>query len=169
MIISPFVFLNPGSPSAMTSMVFFPMNSRASNPPVITVFPWEECSRFNQHARYNCQKMAGKSTSVSYGALDDTGQRGEHSHGPRQGRGPVRVIAPLFTPGAAGLLLLLRDLSRHVHRAGDSQRRLRFLDRMGYAMTCRAEGTLMFSDRRPENTDKISSFELTVKKTKLGK
>lgn len=42
LIISPLVFLNPGSPSAITSIVFFPINSRASRPPVITVLPWEE-------------------------------------------------------------------------------------------------------------------------------
>lgn len=42
LIIRPLVFLKPGSPSAITSIVFFPMNSRASRPPVITVFPCEE-------------------------------------------------------------------------------------------------------------------------------
>lgn len=42
LIISPLVFLNPGSPSAITSIVFFPINSRASSPPVITVLPWDE-------------------------------------------------------------------------------------------------------------------------------
>lgn len=35
------VFLKPGSLSARTVMVFFPMNSRASKPPLITDLPWE--------------------------------------------------------------------------------------------------------------------------------
>ena len=39
LIIRPLVFLNPGSPSAITSIVFLPMNSRASKPPVMTVLP----------------------------------------------------------------------------------------------------------------------------------
>lgn len=46
LFIRPLVFLKPGSPSAITSMVFLPMNSRASRPPVITVFPWEQTPVF---------------------------------------------------------------------------------------------------------------------------